>query len=87
MIPAELGFAILILAGLWLFGGLLARGAGSLLMLAGAVGVAVTGNTNGLIVLVLGAIMWLTGHWHFALRHEGFKSPLAQRLLAWFVPE
>lgn len=24
---------------------------------------------------------------HYALRHEGFKSPLAQRLLAWFVPE
>jgi hypothetical protein len=36
MIPAELGVAILILAGLWLFAGLLAQAGGALLMLAGA---------------------------------------------------
>ncbi len=87
MIPAGLGFAILILAGLWLFGGLLARGAGALFMFAGAVGIANTGNTSGLVVLALGATLWLAGHWHYALRHKGFKSPLAQRLLSRFVRE
>ncbi len=87
MIPAGLGFAILILAGLWLFGGLLARGAGALLMFAGTVGIATAGNTSGLAVLALGATLWLAGHWHYALRHEEFKSPLAQRLLSRFVSE
>lgn len=87
MIPTGLGVAILILAGLWLFGGLLARGTGALLMFAGAIGIATTGNTNGLVVLALGAILWSAGHCHCALRHEGFRSALAQRLLSRFVPE
>jgi hypothetical protein len=80
MIPAELGIAILILAGLWLFAGLLARACGALLMLAGAVGVAVTGNVSGFVVVMLGAALSLAGHWHYALRHGRFKSALASML-------
>jgi hypothetical protein len=87
MIPTALGAAILILAGLWLFGGLLARGIGALLVFVGAIGIATTSDANGLLALGLGAILWLAGHWHYALRHEGFRSPLAQRLLSRFVPE
>lgn len=86
MISAGLGVAIVLLAGLWLFGGLLARGIGALLVFAGAIGIATTGDSNGLVVLALGAILWLAGHWHYALRHEEFKSSFAQRLLSRSVP-
>lgn len=58
MIPA--GVAILVLSGLWLFGGLLARAGGALLMLAGLVGVAAIGNANAFVVFVLGAGLWLS---------------------------
>jgi hypothetical protein len=85
MTITSLGMAILALASLWLFGGLLARAGGSLLMLAGLLGVAAIGDVNGLIVFVLGAGIWLAGHWHYALRHGGFRSPLAQQLLSRFV--
>lgn len=40
--------AILVVAGIWLFGSLLARCAGVLLVAAGSVGLASAGNANGL---------------------------------------
>lgn len=87
MTVASLSMAALALACLWLFGGLLARGAGALLMLAGLVGVAVTGDANGLVVFVPGAGLWLAEHLHYALRHGDFKSTLAGQLLSRFVRE
>jgi hypothetical protein len=87
MTVASLSMAALALAGFWLFGGLVARVGGALLMLAGLVGVAAISDANGPIVFVLGAGMWLAGYWHYALRHGGFKSTLAEQLLSRFVRE
>lgn len=87
MTVASLGFAILVLAGLWLFGGLLARATGALLMLAGAVGAAAIDDANGLVVFALGGGLWLVGHFHYALRHGEFKSTLAGQFLSRFVRE
>jgi hypothetical protein len=87
MTVTGLSLTALVLAGFWLFGGLMARAGGALLMLAGLVGVAAIGDANGLIVFALGAGMWLAGHWHYALRHRGFKSTLAEQLLSRFVRE
>jgi hypothetical protein len=90
MTASSLGIAILALAGAWLFGSLLARLGGALLMLVGLVGVAATGDANGLVVFVLGAGMWLAGHWHYALRHRFYKSPVTERVFyrlpAWLDP-
>ena len=90
MIPTALGAAILILAGLWLFGRLLARAGGTLLMLTGLAGVAATGDAHGLVVSLLGAGIWLAGHWHYALRHRFYNSPLTERVFyslpAWLDP-
>ncbi len=82
MIATALGIGILTLAGLWLFGGLLARAGGCLLMLTGAVGAAAIGTASGLVLFALGIALWLVGHWHYALRHGEFKSLLAKRALS-----
>jgi len=63
---------------------------GLLIFVAGAVGVA-SGTASGILVAVLGGLGWLAGHWHYALRHQEYKSPLARHLfsrrpLAWLDP-
>jgi len=30
---------------------------------------------------VIGAALWLAGHWHYALRHDDYKSPAGSLLL------
>lgn len=80
MILSVLGPAILVALGFWLFGGLGLRIGGALLVLAGAVGLASTGDANGLLLVALGAALWWAGHLHHALRRGAWKSALAQRL-------
>lgn len=82
MILSALGTAILAVLGLWLFGGLLARIASALLVLAGAVGLATVGDANGFLLVALGAVMWWAGQLHYAARHGTWKSVLAERLFA-----
>lgn len=75
-----LTFGIAALGGLlvlWLIGGLLLRIGGLLLTVAGGLGVGLAHNANGILVLAIGAVLWLAGHWHYALRHHEYKSPLA----------
>src|SRR4051794_1386241 len=90
MSTATLGILILGALALWFFSGFLLRLRGLLIFVAGAVGVA-SGNANGILVAALGALGWLAGHWHYALRHQEYKSPLARHLfsrwpLAWLDP-
>jgi uncharacterized membrane protein YqjE len=90
MIAATVGSLILGALALWFFGGLLLRLAGLLIFVAGVVGAA-RGNAGGVLVAALGALGWLAGHWHYALRHQEYKSPLARRLfsrwaLSWLDP-
>ena len=75
-----LTFGVAILGGLlvlWLLGGVLLRIGGLLLVLAGGFGAGLQHDANGLLVLAIGALLWLAGHWHYALRHHEYKSPLA----------
>lgn len=90
MIAATVGSLILGALALWFLGGFVLRLAGLLIFFAGAAGVA-SGNAGGILVATLGALGWQAGHWHFALRHQEYKSPLARHLfsrlpLAWLDP-
>ena len=74
-----LGIAALALLYTWIFGGLLLRVGGLLLVFAGAIVLAVSGNANGILVAAIGAVLWLLGHGNYALRHGVWKSRLAGR--------
>jgi hypothetical protein len=80
MIATAIGTAVLALLAAWLFGSLLLRLAGALLILAGATELAGSGEANGALVLGIGALLWWTGHLLYALRHGAWKSALAERL-------
>lgn len=90
MIAATVGSLILGALALWFLGGFVLRIVGLLIFVAGVVGVA-SGSAGGTLVAVLGALGWLAGHWHYALRHQEYKSPLAghlfsRRPLSWLDP-
>src|SRR5215467_6051304 len=90
MNTATIGVLLLGALALWFLGGLVLRLVGLLIFLAGAVGVA-RGDAGGILVAALGALGWLAGHWHYALRHQEYKSPLARHLfsrrpLTWLDP-
>lgn len=83
-----LGVAVLAgLAVIWLLGGILLRVGGLLLVIAGALGVALQRDPDGILVLAIGALLWLAGHWHYALRHHAYKSPLARYAFCRWAPE
>ncbi len=75
-----LGIAALALLFTWIFGGLLLRAGGLLLVFTGAIVLALSGNANGILVAAIGAVLWLLGHGHYALRHGIWKSALASRI-------
>lgn len=88
MTLTAIGTLALALICAWTFGGIALRFAGALIALAGLLGLSIGGDANGLLVFALGACLWLAGHLHFRLRHDTFKSLLAERLclgavLAW----
>ena len=80
MIAAALGTTVLALLAAWLLGGLVLRSAGVLLILAGAVGLAGSGDANAALLLGIGALVWWAGQLLYALRHGIWKSRLAERL-------
>lgn len=77
---SAIGVAILGVIGIWLFGGLLARWIGVLLVIAGSAGLASTGNANGLLLVTLGAALWLIGHLLYRVRRGIWKSALVERV-------
>jgi hypothetical protein len=81
-----IGIAILALGGFWLFGGVVLRVVGTIFVIAGVVNLLTLGNPVALFMVVLGVVMWLGGHWHFALRHHEYKSPLARRIFLQVLP-
>jgi hypothetical protein len=74
------------LLALWLIGGLLLRIGGLLLVLAGGLGIGLQRNASGALVLAVGVLLWLAGHWHYALRHHTYKSPLARYVFLRWAP-
>ncbi len=83
---SAIGVAILVVAGIWLFGSLLARWAGSLLVVAGSVGLASTGDADGFLLVALGVALWLVGHCLYRMRRGAWKSALAERLCLAVLP-
>jgi len=79
MILSAIGSALLAALGFWIFGGFALRLGGALLVIAGAAGLAITGDANGLLLVALGAAAWWAGHLHYALRHGAWRSALAGR--------
>jgi hypothetical protein len=83
-----LSFGATILGGLlalWLLGGAPLRIGGLLLVLAGGFGVGQQ-NASGVLVLAIGVMLWLAGHWHYALRHHEYRSPLAGYVFMSWAP-
>lgn len=81
-----IGVAIIVVVGLWIFGGVFLRVAGIVFAFVGAVSLITLGDPTALFMVVLAFAMWLAGHWHFALRHHEYKSPLARRIFLQVLP-
>lgn len=87
MILVDLATVALGLLFVWVLGGLLLRLGGLILALGGAGAIALSGNANGIVVFTIGAVLWLAGHWHYALRHHEYKSPLAGYVFMRWAPD
>jgi len=83
------GVAIPFLVGVlacWLLGGFVARVGGLPLVFAGTANLAPSPQTGSVMLIGIGAAMWLLGHWHYALRHQAYKSPLARHVFCRWAP-
>jgi hypothetical protein len=76
--------AIAVLA-VWVAGGLLLRLGGIATATTGSL-LAAARHPVGLLLAALGVLLWVGGHWHYALRHHTYKSPLARRLFLDVLP-
>jgi hypothetical protein len=83
------GLVILALVAVWFFGGVILRLGGLfvicliLFSLVSGTAAEVPASTPYAVVwLLLGALMWLAGHWHFAFRQHQPKSSLADTIFA-----
>jgi hypothetical protein len=74
------------LLAFWLLGGIVARLGGLLFVCAGIADLALAPNGSALLLVAAGALMWLAGHWHFALRYHEYKSPLARYVFCRWAP-
>lgn len=77
---STLGTLAIVLVLAWIFGGLALRLGGAFTLWVGLAGLATTANPNALWLVAVGALAWLGGQGHYALRHGAAKSPLAQLL-------
>jgi predicted membrane channel-forming protein YqfA (hemolysin III family) len=86
MIFTVIGIAVLAIIGFWFFGGVALRVAGIVFVLVGLISLVALANPAALLMVAIGLLMWLAGHWHFALRHHEYKSPLAERIFLQVLP-
>jgi hypothetical protein len=86
MLTAAVGIAIVAIVGSWIAGGILLRTGGLIVALLGALDLAINHNPAAIALLAAGVAVWLAGHWHYALRHHHYKSPLAQRVFQQLLP-
>lgn len=73
------GLLVAIAVGVWLVGSFALRIGGLLLFLLGLY-LLTEGKAGALLIVVLGGIAWLGGHWLFAFKYHVFKSAIAQRI-------
>jgi hypothetical protein len=76
---ATFGTIILVLAATAVLGGVLLRLAGALIFLAGALGLLGGGGPVGLLLVGLGAGLWLLGRAHRSLRSGVLTLPPGRR--------
>lgn len=85
----SLGQLLAIGAGLalaaWAIGGIVLRLGGSAVVIVGLVAAALA-HPAGLLLAASGALLWAVGHWHYALRHHAYRSPLARRIFLQLLP-
>jgi hypothetical protein len=86
MLTTAIAIAVVAILGFWIAGGALLRSGGILVALFGVLVPAVDHSLAGIVLLAVGAVLWLVGHWHYALRHHVYKSPLAQRVFQQLFP-
>jgi hypothetical protein len=86
MLIAAIGLAIIACVGFWIVGGVLLRAAGLIIAVLAALNLAIVGDPLVIPLFVVGFALWLVGHWHYALRHHGYKSPLARRIFCQVLP-
>jgi hypothetical protein len=87
MSPIDIAIGLLVgLLAFWLLGGFVGRVGGLLLVFAGVVNLALDPRVGAVLLIGLGAAIWLFGHWHYALRHHGYKSPLARYVFCRWAP-
>jgi hypothetical protein len=86
MLTSSTCIATIAIVGSWIAGGILLRTGGLIAALLGALDLAINHNPAGIALLAIGLVAWLVGHWHYALRHHHYKSPLAQRILSTATP-
>ena len=87
MSPIDIAVGLLVgLLAFWLLGGLLARLGGLLLVFAGLTSLTLNPQLGAALLIVIGAATWLAGHWHYALRHHEYKSPLAGYVFLRWAP-
>ncbi|HTZ65640.1 MAG TPA: hypothetical protein VMB51_16185 [Solirubrobacteraceae bacterium] len=71
---------LLVALGAWIAAGLLFRAAGAALAVGGLLLTATSGSPSTAIAALVGAALWLAGHWIYATRHHYYRSPLARRV-------
>src|SRR5215203_3073067 len=89
MTIGTIAILVLGLLALWVLGGAVLRVAGAGIALLALLGLAISGGRDiaaVLLMLVFGLFLWLSGHWAFAVRHHGYKSPLARRIFVQALP-
>ena len=86
MLISSTGIAVIAIVGSWIAGGILLRTGGLIIALLGVLDLAIDHNPAGIVLLATGLALWLVGHWHYALRHHEYKSPLAQRIFQQLLP-
>jgi hypothetical protein len=70
----------------WRLGGAMLRLTGGFLAIGGLLATASSGSAHTALGALLGALVWLAGHWLWALRHHYYRSPLARRIFLTVLP-
>lgn len=86
MLATIVGISIVIAVGFWMAGGVVLRVGGLMCAVFGALILAIAHSLLGIVVFGFGFVLWLAGHWHYAVRYHAYKSPLAQRIFQQVLP-
>ncbi len=84
-VAVALGVGLSVLVGVWLVGSIALRVVGVLVVAASLLGL-LQGEPVALAWGLAGFVIWLVGHWLYALKHHVFRSALARRVFAQALP-